>query len=133
MVAAETALAIAICWLLPAILFFKCQRKVTTYELHAYQHDFLLAMAAAKLPAEVSTGVTGAAAALEMIVAQAIQDEAVRSAIYDGFHCVHCGSKDPAAWIKERKGKKEPYTLPVTPKVAAFLATDCAINEIRTR
>ena len=124
-----TVFAIAVCWVIPAALYYYTNllAKNFTYELHAYQVDFLQAMAAAKLPAvekcAKEDGVSGAAAALQAIALQAMQDQKVRATMYDTFHCVHCGSKNPAAWIKDRKGTKEPYHLAVTPPVAAFLAT----------
>ena len=54
-------------------------------------------------------------------------DKKVQAEIYDGFHCVHCGSKNPEPWIKDRKGKKEPYPLAVTEHVAAFLASELLV------
>jgi len=115
------AVAIAACWVLPALLYFKLSNsKKPTFDLHAYQHDFLAAMAA-------QSGLSSAAAALEAIVVRAMLEPEVRAAMYDGFHCVHCGSKNPATWIKERKGKKEPYTLPVNKQVSSFLASDLLV------
>lgn len=120
--------SISVFWLLPLALYFRMMKKAgVTFELHAYQHDFLTAMASSSLPAvEAVTekhGVTGAAAALQVLAEQALEDSKVRAKMYDTFQCVHCGSKNPAAWIKDRKGKKEPYTLPVTEQVSSFLAT----------
>ena len=117
-----TIAAVAAFWILPLALYFVLGKE-TTYELHGYQHDFLVAMAAAKLPAveEVKKRLklSGMAAAMQALAEQAQS----QSNIYDTFHCVHCGSKNPADWIKERKGKKEPYTLAVTAEASAFLAT----------
>ena len=121
--------AIAVCWVLPAALCAWVSR--TGYELHAYQYDFLTAMAAAKLPTVEACakehGVTGAAAALQTIVMQAVQDSVVHGEIYDEFHCVHCGSVTPEPWIKERKGKKEKYPLAVTTSVSTFLAKELLV------
>lgn len=61
------------------------------------------------------------------LILAAIGDESVRAAMYDGFHCVHCGSKDPAPWIKERKGKKEPYALKLSEQAASFLASELLV------
>jgi len=114
-----TATAVALCWVLPAAAYFLLS-SVTKYELHGYQVDFLAAFAKFR-------GASGAAAALQSIVMEAIGDESVRAAMYDGFHCVHCGSKDPAPWIKERKGKKEPYALKLSEQAASFLASELLV------
>jgi len=64
---------------------------------------------------------TTAAQALESIVKKAITDSKVKKEIFDQFHCIHCGSKNPAPWIKERKGKKDPYPLAISSDAVAFL------------
>jgi len=122
-----TLIAVAICWLVPAVLY---SMLPPTYELHQYQIAFLKSLAA-KDPAVDACAeehhVSGPAAALQMIVIKALQDEKDKAEMYDGFQCVHCGSKNPAAWIKENKGKKEPYSLAVTAEVAKFLASDLLV------
>jgi hypothetical protein len=84
------------------------------FELHAYQKDFLDNLANAR-------GLDGAAAALQEIVDRAMSDDSVRKAIFENFHCVHCGSVSPAQWISARKGKKEAYDLALTRPAVAFL------------
>ena len=64
--------SISVFWLLPLALYFRMMKKAgVTFELHAYQHDFLTAMASSSLPAvEAVTekhGVTGATAALQVL------------------------------------------------------------------
>eukprot|EP01043_Picozoa_sp_COSAG02_P068525 COSAG02_NODE_11414_length_1728_cov_215.445058_1_plen_103_part_10 len=81
------------------------QIVATSYDLHGYQQDFLQTMAA-------SQGLATPAAALERIVGQAMTDAKIQAAIFDEFHCIHCGSVDPAEWIATRKGDKKPMTLP---------------------
>ena len=104
--------------------------RSTTFLLHGYQKDFLDAMAAAGLPAvQLMTqqyGLKGATAALQAIVMEAIQDASVQAEIFDDFHCVHCGSKNPAAWIKDRKGQ-EPHSLVVTKMVKSFLSMELLV------
>ncbi len=87
------------------------------FELHGYQIDFLDEFARAR-------GLKGAASALQAIVDEASGSETVRAAIFDSFHCVHCGSVSPAEWISSRKGKKEAYALAVTKDAVAFLSKE---------
>jgi hypothetical protein len=91
--------------------------KVSEVELHAYQKDFLDSMA-------MALGLGDAAGALQMIVDQAMSDDSIKKAIFDDLHCVHCGSVSPAAWIKEHKGKKEPYPLALSAPAVAFLSAE---------
>jgi hypothetical protein len=65
-----------------------------------YQIDFLNSCKA-------EGGAAGAAGALQAIVDKAMSDDKVKAAIFDDFHCIHCGSVSPAEWIASRKGKKE--------------------------
>jgi len=132
MVDSATLVAIILCWVTPAILYAMLHKKpIATFELHEYQIKFLESLATSKLKAveeyAQSSGTSGAAAALGSIVAQAMQSAAVHSAVYDTFHCVHCGSVQPAAWIKEHKGKKAPYELAVPKDVSKFLATSLLV------
>ena len=90
------------------------QIAATSYDLHGYQQDFLQTMAA-------SQGLATPAAALERIVGQAMTDAKIQAAIFDEFHCIHCGSVNPAEWIATRKGDKEPMTLPLSAAAASFL------------
>lgn len=85
-------------------------------ELHAYQKDFLDTMGA-----EGTNGASNASEALESIVAKAMSDKATYKAIFDEFHCIHCGSKSPADWIANRKGKKDPYSFSLKEETKAFL------------
>ena len=90
------------------------QIAATSYDLHGYQQDFLQTMAA-------SQGLATPAAALERIVGQAMTDAKIQAAIFDEFHCIHCGSVNPAEWIATRKGDKKPMTLPLSAAAASFL------------
>jgi hypothetical protein len=45
-------------------------------------------------------GLKDPAAALQHIVDRVLNEEPVRQAVFDDFHCVHCGSVKPADWIK---------------------------------
>lgn len=81
--------------------------------LHAYQMDFLEKFAILKK--------TNPSGALIHIVKRAYSEDKVTAAVYDDFHCIHCGSVSPAAWIKERKGTKTPYTFLLTDSVKNFL------------
>jgi hypothetical protein len=83
-------------------------------ELHEYQKDFLDSMAEAQ-------GLGGPGPALQVIVDKAMSDDGVQKAIFNDVHCVHCGSVAPPVWIKDRKGKKEPYTLALSAPAVAFL------------
>ena len=83
-------------------------------QLHGYQKDFLAKMAKAQ-------GLGSDGAALQSIVYQAMSNSSIKSAIFDDFHCVHCGSVTPAEWIKARKGKKEPHALALSGEAVAFL------------
>lgn len=91
-----------------------------TFQLHKYQHDFLVNMAyTMRLP--------GPGPALECIANRAMRVESVRSAIFDDFHCVHCGSVKPAEWIANSRGK-QPYKLAVGPMVVDFLSDKCLVK-----
>ena len=125
-----TLVAIAVGFAVPAVLYsLVTKAKAHSFELHAYQYDFLKAMAALPAVGRVrkAHGLTGPAAALQAIVEEALADKSVGAEIYDGFQCVHCGSKNPEPWIKERKGKKTPYPLEVTESVAAYLASELLV------
>jgi hypothetical protein len=87
------------------------------FELHGYQADYLKTMATAR-------GLGSDAAALQSIVDKAMTEESVKKAIFDTFHCVHCGSVNPAAWISERKGTKLAYPLAVSGEAVAFLSSE---------
>merc|ERR1711924_58513 len=47
--------------------------------------------------------------------------EPVRKAVFDDLHCVHCGSLNPADWIKTRKGDKKHYGMQLSEAAVAFL------------
>ena len=89
----------------------------TTLELHGYQKDYLGTMAAAQ-------GYGSEAAALQSIVDKAIATPSLAKTLFEsGFHCVHCGSKNPPAWIDTRKGKEKcALTGSLTKEALAFLA-----------
>ena len=42
-------------------------------------------------------------AALEHIVERAMASTDVKREIFEGLHCVHCGSVNPAEWIAKHK------------------------------
>jgi hypothetical protein len=84
------------------------------FELHGYQKVFLGRMASAQ-------GLASEAAALQSIVEQAASTESVKKAIFDDFHCVHCGSKNPPEWINSAKGKTA-CPLPVSAEAVSFLS-----------
>lgn len=86
----------------------------THFELHGYQADYLKKMAR-------SQGLGSDAAALQSIIDKAMAEDSVKKAIFDTFHCVHCGSKSPAPWINDRKGKTA-YPLAVSGPAVAFLS-----------
>lgn len=103
--------------LLPLVLFalLRFQKYRGSYEmceLHSYQKVFLDNLGA-------SHG--GAGVALQMIVTRAINEPKVKAAIFDDFHCVHCGSVNPADWIKNQKGDKTPYKLQIGSEAKSFL------------
>ena len=54
-------------------------------------------------------------------VQRCLQDPKAKAAVFDDFHCVHCGSVKPAEWIATRKGKKEPYELDLSLEALEFL------------
>jgi hypothetical protein len=102
---------------LPIILFLflRLQKNRGSHEvceLHSYQKAFL-----------DSLGTThgGAGGALAMIVKRAMAEPKVKAAIFDNFHCVHCGSVNPEAWIKTQKGDKTPYKLKIGYEARTFL------------
>merc|ERR1719198_295411 len=88
--------------------------KTPKFQLHGYQIDFLRALAPV-VNADDESG------AMELIVQRCLQDEKVKAAIFEDFHCVHCGSVKPAEWIANRKGKKEPYGLNLSLEALNFL------------
>jgi hypothetical protein len=90
------------------------------FELHGYQADYLKKMAA-------SQGLGSDASALQSIVDKAMASESVEKAIFDTFHCVHCGSVSPAPWIAERKGKKIAYPLAVSAEAVNFLSGELLV------
>lgn len=106
--------AIALLVLL-ALLAFVLATRGTKVELHPFQLEFLEKLAP-------QLGAKGAAGALSAIVARAVDDTKVFSAVFDDFHCIHCGSVKPADWIKTKCGKK-PYTLKLAPSVTEFLSS----------
>lgn len=108
--------AIAVIVLLALFLFVLATRG-TKVELHPFQFEFL-----EKLAASGQVGAKDAAGALSAIVTRALDDGKVRNAIFDEFHCIHCGSVKPAEWIKTKCGKK-PYTLKLAPPVKEFLSS----------
>ena len=67
-------------------------------EIHGYQKEFLGKMAKAQ-------GMGSEGAALQSIVYGAMSNAGIKSAIFDDFHCVHCGSKNPPDWVKNGMGK----------------------------
>merc|ERR1719162_1742494 len=88
-----------------AIIWFVMFRG-TLIEMHQYQKDFLDTMVQ-----KGTEGATNSATALAVIVQLAQKSSKVHGEIFDGFHCIHCGSVKPADWIANRKGKKEPQRL----------------------
>ena len=106
--------AIALIVLL-ALLAFVLATRGTKVELHPFQFEFL-----EKLAPQV--GAKDASGALSAIVTRAQDDSKVRSAIFDDFHCIHCGSVKPADWIKTACGKK-PYAHQLAPPVKEFLSS----------
>lgn len=83
-------------------------------QLHGYQKDFLAKMAQAQ-------GLGSDGAALQSIVYQAMSSASIKAAIFDDFHCVHCGSKNPPAWINDRKGH-EAVALDISDECVVFLS-----------
>jgi hypothetical protein len=73
------------------------------------------------MAASSTNGATTADQALEFIVEKAMAEKMVYNEIFDNFHCVHCGSKKPADWIANRKGKKIHCSLTLKPPTIAFL------------
>lgn len=72
----------------------------TTLEMHSYHKFYLSKMASAQ-------GFDSEAQALQSVVTKAMSSKAFAKTLFDAeFHCVHCGSKNPAEWIKTRMGKK---------------------------
>ena len=103
--------------LLPLVLFalLRFQKSRGSHEmceLHSYQKAFLDSLGAAH---------GGAGGALQMIVTRAMNEPKVKAAIFDNFHCIHCGSVNPADWIKTQKGDKAPYKLKIGYEARSFL------------
>lgn len=98
-----------------------------SFELHGYQVAFLKRMAASNLPGiarrKAACGGDGVAAALQAVVEEAMVDPTIRAEIFDVYHCVHCGSVKPAAWIADDKGNKKPHVLGVSRPVVEFLSS----------
>ena len=86
-------------------------------EMHGYQMDYLTTLATS-LPSNFMTKASPSDA-LTMLVERALNEPQIMSAVFDSFHCNHCGS--PAPWIKERKGKT-PQSFHLSRKVRRFLA-----------
>ena len=57
-----------------------------------------------------------------------LSTESVKAAIFDTFHCVHCGSVSPPEWISARKGTKTPFALPVSGEAVAFLSSELLVK-----
>ena len=83
-------------------------------EIHGYQKEFLGKMAKAQ-------GMGSEGAALQSIVYGAMSNAAIKSAIFDDFHCVHCGSKNPPDWVKNGMGKTA-TALDISEECIAFLS-----------
>lgn len=113
------------------ILAYLYLKRGTKFALHAYQLDFLETLGASGAPEveECATkySISGPSAALQALAEEAIGDAKVQAECFDGFHCVHCGSVNPAAWIKERKGTKVPVELAVTKLVVSFLSMELLV------
>ena len=92
-----------------ASLYHYLSRRVCLYQI-----DYLKKMAD-------SQGLESDAAALQSIIDKAMGADSVKAAIFDTFHCVHCGSKNPAPWIADRKGKIA-YPLAVSADAVTFLS-----------
>ena len=102
------------------VIIFLILPKGSKFELHGYQADFLNKLG------EMQG--TSAAEALQAIVDKAMSDGKVKAEIFDEFHCIHCGSVSPADWIKERKGNKQPVTLPLTDEAIEFLSGELLVK-----
>ena len=87
--------------------------------LHGYQHDFLAKMKQMYYPTQGNSD--DLSCVLQAIIDKALGDDAVMSAIFDDFHCVHCGSVKPEAWINARKGKKELYKFNLSAEAMSLL------------
>ena len=83
-------------------------------EIHGYQKEFLGKMAKAQ-------GMGSEGAALQSIVYGAMSNAGIKSAIFDDFHCVHCGSKNPPDWVKNGMGKTA-TALDISEECIAFLS-----------
>ena len=79
-------------------------------ELHGYQIDFLNAFKG-----------MDASAALQSLCDRGMADKKVYKAMFDDFHCIHCGSVSPAPWIANRKGDKKPYPLKLSKEAKTWL------------
>ena len=122
---------IAILIALVVLLVVLTRKRGTKVELHGYQIDFLMTMYKAGLPEVMKCSkeynISGASAALQALVEEAVHDEDKQKEIFDTFHCVHCGSVKPAEWIAGRKGKKEPHSLQLTKMATEFLKMDLLV------
>ena len=99
-----------------------CIATHQTFKLHGYQIDYLNTLA-------VAQGLAGPGDALQAIVDLARSDPTVKNEIFGDFFCVHCGSVDPPAWIKSRKGKKVARAPPAASGAADEAADEAALAD----
>jgi len=89
-----------------------------TLELHGYQRDFLDTLGKEH---KDNSG------ALQFIVDKALMEDPVREAIFDDFHCIHCGSVSPEPWIAKRKGDKQGVEYMLTSAARELLSSPCLV------
>lgn len=90
-----------------------------TLELHGYQRDFLETLGKEH---------DGSSGALQAIVDRALTEEAVRNAIFEDLHCIHCGSVSPEPWIAKRKGDKQGVAIILTAAARELLASPVLVT-----
>ena len=106
-VAGVFALLLFLVWLQRAV------RGPPKLEMHGYQTEFLKNFGKAKN--------TDAVGALQFIVDRAMSEPPIKKAIFDDFHCVHCGSVKPAEWVASNKGNKKPARFALSKAALHFL------------
>ena len=85
-----------------------------TLELHGYQRDFLDTLGKEH---------ASSSGALQFIIDKALMEDPVREAIFEDFHCIHCGSVSPEPWIAKRKGDKKGVDFMLTSAARELLAS----------
>lgn len=96
---------------LPQVMRGKAE--ILSLELHGYQLEFLDMLSEYE-------GHPGYA--LQYLVERAARESRVKAACFDKIHCVHCGSVNPAEWIKTAGiGNKQRLEWPLSSRACSLL------------